>query len=52
MFPQAVAQKGQTYFFEKWMSAKAVRLALLLGSLVLMSIAVNALIILADSSRL
>ena len=52
MLPQAVAQKGQTYFFEKWVSAKAVRLALALGGLVLMSIAVNALIILADSSRL
>ena len=52
MFPQTVVTRGQTYFFEKWVSAKAVRLALALGSLVLMSIAVNALIILADGSRL
>ena len=47
MFPQAVAQEGQAYF-AKWMSAKASRLALVLGSLVLMSIVVNALIIFAD----
>ena len=51
MFPQAVAQNGYAYF-EKWVSAKAIRLALVLGSLVLMSIAINALIILAGNSRL
>ena len=51
MFPQDIALKGHAYF-EMWVSAKAVRLALALGGLVLMSIAVNALIILADGSRL
>ena len=44
-------KKGTTHF-EKWVSAKAVRLALVLGGLVLMSIAVNALIILVGSSGL
>ena len=52
MFPQIVVPRGQTYFFEKWVSTKAVRLALVLGSLMLMSIAINVLIILADGSRL
>ena len=50
MFPKTVVTRGQTYFFEKLVSAKAARLALVLGSLMLMSIAVNALIILVDSS--
>ena len=51
MFPQAVAEKGHAHF-EKRVSAKAVRLTLALGGLVLMSIAVNALIILVGSSGL
>jgi hypothetical protein len=37
--------------FAEWMSRKSVRLAVLLGVLLTVSIAVNAMIILADGGR-
>jgi hypothetical protein len=51
MRAQAVIQKREA-LFAQWMSRKSTRLAVLLGVLLTMSIAVNALIILADGTRL
>lgn len=50
MCAQVVVQERRTLFAE-WMSRKSMRLALLLGVLLTVSIAVNAVIILADVSR-
>jgi hypothetical protein len=50
MCAQVVVQERRTLFAE-WMSRKSMRLALLLGVLLTVSIAVNAMIILADGSR-
>jgi hypothetical protein len=50
MSAQAVIQERRALLAE-WMSRKSVRLAVLLGGLLTVSIAVNAMIILADGSR-
>ena len=50
MCAQVVIQERRALFAE-WMSRKSVRLAVLLGVLLTVSIAVNAMIILADGSR-
>jgi hypothetical protein len=50
MCAQVVVQERRALFAE-WMSRKSMRLAVLLGVLLTVSIAVNAMIILADSSR-
>lgn len=49
MFTMASGLRGQAQR-ERWVPTKSVRLAALLGTLVLMSIAVNALTIFADSN--
>jgi len=49
MFTMASGLRGQAQR-ERWGPTKSVRLAALLGTLVLMSIAVNALTIFADSN--
>jgi hypothetical protein len=49
MFTTAIGLRGQAQR-EGWMPTKTMRLAALLGTLVLMSIAVNALTIFADSN--
>jgi hypothetical protein len=48
MFTMAIGLRGQAKH-EEWVSAKVVRLTALLGTLILVSIAVNALAIFADS---
>ena len=48
MFTMAIGLRGQAQR-EGWMPTKTVRLAALLGTLILMSIAVNALTIVADA---
>ncbi len=50
MCAQVVVQERRTLFAE-WMSRKSMRLALLLGVLLTVSIAVNAMIILADGTK-
>jgi hypothetical protein len=50
MCAQVVVQERRAHFAE-WMSRKSVRLAVLLGVPLTVSIAVNAMIILADGSR-
>jgi hypothetical protein len=50
MSAQAVFQEWRALLAE-WMSRKSARLAVLLGALLTVSIAVNAMIILADGSR-
>ena len=50
MRAQAVVQERSALLAD-WMSKKSMRLALLLGGLLTVSIAVNAMIILADGSR-
>ena len=50
MCAQVVVQERRALFTE-WLSRKSVRLAVLLGVLLTVSIAVNAMIILADGSR-
>ena len=49
MFTMALGLRGQAQH-KGWMSTKSVRLAALLGALVLMSITVNALIVVADGT--
>ena len=49
MFTMAIGLRGQAQR-EGWMPTKTMRLAALLGTLVLMSIAVNALTVVADST--
>ena len=49
MFTMAIGPRGQAQR-KGWEPTKAVRLAALLGALILMSIAVNALTIFADST--
>jgi hypothetical protein len=49
MFTMAIGLRGQAKS-EKWMPTKALRLAALLGALVLVSIAVEALTVLAHSN--
>jgi hypothetical protein len=49
MFTMAIGPRGQANH-EGWIPTKAVRLATLLGALVLVSIAVNALTVFADSN--
>ncbi|XIA65710.1 hypothetical protein ACFIOY_05515 [Bradyrhizobium sp. TZ2] len=51
MCAQVVVQERRAVLAE-WMSRKSMRLAVLLGVLLTISIAVNAMIILADGSRL
>jgi hypothetical protein len=48
MFTMAIGLRGQARHMER-VPAKAVRLAALLGTLILVSVAVNALIVVADS---
>jgi hypothetical protein len=50
MSAQAVIQERRA-LLTAWMSKKSMRLAVLLGALLTVSIAVNAMIILADGSR-
>jgi hypothetical protein len=50
MSAQAVVWEWRALLAE-WMSKKSMRLAVLLGGLLTVSIAVNAMIILADGSR-
>lgn len=50
MCAQVVVQERRALFAE-WISKKSMRLAVLLGVLLTVSIAVNAMIILADGSR-
>ena len=50
MCAQVVVQERRGLLAE-WMSRKSVRLAVLLGVLLTVSIAVNAIIILADGTR-
>lgn len=50
MCAQVLVQEGRA-FLAGWKSGKATRLAVLLGSLLTISIAVNAMIILVDVSR-
>ncbi|WP_156435177.1 hypothetical protein [Bradyrhizobium lablabi] len=50
MRAQVVVQERRALFAE-WMSRKSMRVAALLGVLLTISIAVNALIIIADGSR-
>ena len=47
-----VVVQGRHAFLAEWMSRKSVRLTVLLGALLTVSIAVNAMIILADGGRL
>jgi hypothetical protein len=47
----AIGLRGQAKR-EGWMSTKTVRLAALLGTLILMSVAVNAMVILAHGSNI
>lgn len=49
MFTMAIGLRGQAQR-EGWMPTKTMRLAALLGTLVLMSITVNALMVVADST--
>jgi hypothetical protein len=49
MFTTAIGLRGQAKP-ERHIAAKPVRLAALLGALILVSVAVNALIIIADSN--
>lgn len=51
MRAQVVVQRRRALSAE-WMSRKSIRLAILLGVLLTVSIAVNAMIILAHGSRL
>lgn len=51
MCAQVVVQEERS-LLRRWMSEKAVRLTVLLGSLLTASIAVNAMIILAHGSAL
>jgi hypothetical protein len=51
MCARVVVQEGRS-FLSMWKSGKAMRLAVLLGSLLTVSVAVNAMIILAAGSRL
>jgi hypothetical protein len=51
MCAQVIVQERRALFAE-WMSRKSMRLAVLLGVLLTVSIAVNAMKILADGSRL
>ena len=51
MCAQAAIQERHA-LLAQWMSKKSARLAVLLGVLLTISIAVNAMIILADGSRL
>ena len=50
MCAHVVAQEQRGHFAD-WMSRKSVRVAVLLGVLLTISIAVNALIIFADGAR-
>jgi hypothetical protein len=50
MFTRIIIQRRTR--FEKWMSGRTLRAATLLGALLLVSVAINALIILADGSKL
>jgi hypothetical protein len=52
MCAQVVVVQERRALFAKWMSRKSMRLAVLLGVLLTVSIAVNAMIIFADGSRL
>ena len=49
MFTMAIGLRGQANH-EEWLPAKAVRLAALLGALILISLSVNALVIFAGSN--
>jgi hypothetical protein len=49
VFAPTVVRKGKPYF--EWLSRKAMRAAMMIGALLLASIAVNALIILAIASK-
>jgi hypothetical protein len=51
MCAQVIVQERRALLAE-WMSRKSMRLAVLVGVLLTVGIAVNALIILADGSRL
>lgn len=51
MCAQVVVVQERRALLAEWMSRKSVRLAVLLGVLLTVSIAVNAMIILADGSR-
>ncbi len=51
MRARVVVQERRALLAE-WMSRKSMRVAVLLGGLLAVSIAVNAMIILADGSRL
>ena len=50
MRAQAVVQERRAHLAD-WMSKKSMRVTMLLGGLLTLSIAVNAMIILADGSR-
>ena len=50
MCAQVVVQERRALFAD-WMSRKSMRLAVLLGALLTISIAVNAMIIFADGAR-
>jgi hypothetical protein len=49
MFTMAMGLRGQAKQ-QEWAPSKALRLAALLGTLILVSVAVNALIVVADSN--